>query len=67
MTRADATRIARRAANIGNRHPQTAARFYRQASTLFSQLGDHVAARDCDEAADTHQQIARHRTRRAIA
>ena len=64
MTRADATRMARRAGNVGARHPETAARFYRRASTLFHQVGDHTAARDCDEAAEAHDAIARQHRRR---
>jgi len=60
----DAKRMARRAARVGNRHPGIAARFYRRASTLFSQAQDHAAARECSEAADTHDQVARYRDRR---
>ncbi len=67
MTRADAKRIARRAGHVGNRHPAIAARFYREASTLFSQSGDHGAARECHEAAEAHDQVARSRDRRASA
>ena len=60
-TRAEAVRMSRRAATVGNRHPALAARFYRRASTAFRQIGDHVSARDTSEAAEAHDYIARSR------
>lgn len=62
-TRAEAVRMSRRAATVGNRHPAIAARFYRQAQTAFSQIGDHVSARECADAADIHDHVARQRDR----
>ena len=66
-TRAEAVRMSRRAATVGNRHPAIAARFYERASTAFSQIGDHGAARDAAEAAEAHRCMDRQRARGVAA
>lgn len=63
-TRAQARRLMRRAANVGNTHPGVAARFYDQASVAWSQLHDHTAAREAAEAAEAHRNVARGRAAR---
>ena len=64
MSRERAIGIARRAGRVGARYPYVCARAYRQAAALFAAVGEHTAARDCDEAAEIYDQVARMRAGR---